>query len=271
MSIKTLCGIAVMGLVLLVATGTLAGAETDGNNWDGNALLRSCTQALRVMERSVQTLSVMQAMEAGKCPGQLHGILQLNAVYGSTLLPTQRPGATAQVTFPSMPHAWCCLAQQRCWVARGSAIKSRIVDISPLIGSGSHSCCEGQPPMRDLARLRLGLLRMIEESYPMNSFPTPYSACKHKGLTYSVGVIRNKLGAEFGECPLVRCKQCHTTYFTDLPFTTWYHCGEVERGITFTDDPAAIDYSIKLDYESKTIRNVKVYTVYLASRSNAQV
>ena len=37
----------------------------------------------------------------------------------------------------------------------------------------------------------------------MISFPTPYSACTHKKLTYSVGVIRNPLGAEFGEYPLV--------------------------------------------------------------------
>src|SRR5215471_9159825 len=60
----------------------------------------------------------------------------------------------------------------------------------------------------------------------MISFSTPYSACTHKKLTYSIGVIRNPLGAEFGEYPLVRCKQCHTVYFTRFPFTDWYYCGE---------------------------------------------
>src|SRR5262245_15226675 len=115
---------------------------------------------------------------------------------------------------------------------------------------------------------------MIEECYAMISFPIPYSACQHKGLTYSVGVIRNRLGADHGEYPLVRCEQCHTTSFTRFPFTDWYSCGyAVETRIAFTNDPAAIDHNIKLDYETKLIEKagIPVYTVYLASESDIQV
>lgn len=105
----------------------------------------------------------------------------------------------------------------------------------------------------------------------MISFPTPYSACTHKGLTYSVGVIRNHVGAEFGEYPLVRCVQCHTTYFTRFPFTAWYHCGAVETRIVFTEDPAAIDRSVKLDHDFKLVEGVEIYSVYLASKGDTQV
>jgi hypothetical protein len=45
----------------------------------------------------------------------------------------------------------------------------------------------------------------------------------------------------------------------------------VDTQIVFTDDPTAIDPSIKLGYNTKLIVGVPVYTVYLASESAIQV
>jgi hypothetical protein len=96
----------------------------------------------------------------------------------------------------------------------------------------------------------------------MIALPEVCPRCKHKGITYSVGVIRNKRGLQLREYPLVRCKLCADVYFTDLPPIIWAHCGEPDNRVEFTDDPTAIDHSIKLDYGTKYIGGVPVYTVY---------
>jgi len=47
--------------------------------------------------------------------------LRLHAVSGRVRIggdSRRGPLAAAPVTVSSTPHAWCCLAQQMCWVAR---------------------------------------------------------------------------------------------------------------------------------------------------------
>jgi hypothetical protein len=101
----------------------------------------------------------------------------------------------------------------------------------------------------------------------MIAFPTPYTACHHKGLTYSVGVIRNRSSFDAREYPLVRCEQCHTVYFTRFPFTMWCRCDQPDDSVIFTDDPDQIDRRIKLEYGCKYDEHTNglVYTVYRVS------
>ena len=93
--------------------------------------------------------------------------------------------------------------------------------------------------------------------------------CKHKGITYSVGVIRNKRHLPLREYPLVRCTQCADVYFTDLLSIIWSRCGEPANNVAFTDTPDAVNHSIKLDYDTKLIGigGMPVYTVFLAANS----
>src|SRR5262245_13478332 len=84
--------------------------------------------------------------------------------------------------------------------------------------------------------------------------------CQHPEIVYSVGVIRSRRPYDQREFPLVRCEQCHDTYFTRYPFLEWYSCGyAVDIRITFTNDPAMIDPTIKLEYATKGIHPRTVF------------
>jgi hypothetical protein len=105
----------------------------------------------------------------------------------------------------------------------------------------------------------------------MTTLPESCPRCERKGIAYSVGVIRNSLGAQFEEYPVVWCEPCHAAYFTRLPFATWDRCDVNKRVIAFTKDPGKIDRSIKLEYDFKLVGSVKIYSVYPASKGETHV
>jgi hypothetical protein len=70
---KTLCGIAVVGLVLLVTVVPCVGAGGEPQWMDGNALLRLCREALSWIDKRnvVRTQSVGAAYGLGFITGML--------------------------------------------------------------------------------------------------------------------------------------------------------------------------------------------------------
>ena len=104
-------------------------------------------------------------------------------------------------------------------------------------------------------------------------WPEGCPLCGDEGICYSVGVIRNHLGAQFGEYPVVTCEPCHTAYFRRLPWAPWERCDVNKRVIAFTKDPHEIDGSIKLEYSPELLlhTDVSVYTVFLTATDDAPV
>src|SRR5882724_6127827 len=78
---KMLYGMAVVVLVLLVTAAAFAVAAEAPSAKDGNALLRQCTDALRVEEQPNPNIELVNAMNAGLCIGLVWGMLDLNRAY----------------------------------------------------------------------------------------------------------------------------------------------------------------------------------------------
>ena len=77
---KMLCGMAVLVLVLLVATVALAGAKTP----DGNNLLKWCTDHLRMMDHPdmvPQSDRFEVGVNALHCGERIAGMLDMNTLY----------------------------------------------------------------------------------------------------------------------------------------------------------------------------------------------
>jgi len=78
---KTLCGIAVVGLVLLLMAVPCAAAAVDGNHLvDGNDLLEACRDGVRLKERGSK--SAREAFNAGYCAGFVKGMIDMHEALG---------------------------------------------------------------------------------------------------------------------------------------------------------------------------------------------
>src|SRR2546428_5449464 len=77
---KTLCGMAVVVLVLLGTGAAWAGAEAQSIEEDGNALLAQCTAALRWLKEFPPRKAIDPHLVGGyfKCEGAVTGILDRN-------------------------------------------------------------------------------------------------------------------------------------------------------------------------------------------------
>jgi hypothetical protein len=72
---KTLCGIAVGGLVLLLTAASVAAGESV----DGQKLLRDCQANIRVAERTHREGSV-EVLQAAFCAGYVLGVADLHGI-----------------------------------------------------------------------------------------------------------------------------------------------------------------------------------------------
>jgi Rap1a immunity proteins len=77
---KTLCGIAVVGLALLVAAGTSPEAPGDQGDSDGNSLLRMCSDSIRLYDAGGK-VSADVANRAFQCVGYVDGLLAMHTAY----------------------------------------------------------------------------------------------------------------------------------------------------------------------------------------------
>jgi hypothetical protein len=77
---KTLYGIAVVGLVLLGPAGHWAEAARDPHDYDGNKLLELCRDAIRVDDAGGRG-SAQVTYNAGYCTGVVDGMLDMHAEY----------------------------------------------------------------------------------------------------------------------------------------------------------------------------------------------
>src|SRR2546427_6011167 len=86
---KTLCSIAVVGLVVLLLA-TPCAAAADGNDLvDGNDLLEACRDGVRLKERGSK--SAMEAFNAGDCIGFLRGMADMHEALRSQSGSSLRP------------------------------------------------------------------------------------------------------------------------------------------------------------------------------------
>ncbi len=82
---KTLCGIAAVGLVLLLMAAPAAAAR-DRDVWDGNVLLEWCREAIQINDEGRRG-SPDAIFHAGWCSGRVDGMLDMHAEYtGRSLL-----------------------------------------------------------------------------------------------------------------------------------------------------------------------------------------
>jgi hypothetical protein len=94
----------------------------------------------------------------------------------------------------------------------------------------------------------------------MVSFPDACPKCHAKNIAYSVGVLRNQLGAS----PVVWCEQCRKAYFTrahGFPDAPWYCCQVNKCLMGFDKDPSKIDCNLLLTCDSKLVANVHIWSV----------
>jgi hypothetical protein len=78
---KTLCGIAVVGLVLLVAAGPSPEAAGDPTATDGTSLLRECREAMRWFDAGGPDGAERLTMLGSSCLGYVRGLLTMHWAY----------------------------------------------------------------------------------------------------------------------------------------------------------------------------------------------